>query len=212
MSKERELVMVVKTEDLLYPFYLQQGFNQDPEALLKLEDRIRRVKIFHLMRKLVEPNATYQQPIPYIVIRRKGSKEIFLYRRTNPGDKRLANMMSIGVGGHMNVDDEGVFGKTIKRELQEELIFHNKRLTNDALEQSISRIGVLKDWGDSVGSVHVGLIYELQWEHSISIREKDKMEGEWVRLDERGARTKLLKSKRLEPWSRMILSSNYLRS
>src|SRR5687767_12552590 len=54
----------------------------------------------------VEEDPTLKQPIPYVVVRRRGEgrvQEVFMYTRlTGGGEARLHGKVSVGVGGHMN--------------------------------------------------------------------------------------------------------------
>ena len=77
---------------------------------------------------LHESDSNYKQVIPYVLFTYK--KSIFSYRRgKHGGEKRLHEKYSIGVGGHIAVEDRTLFsednigyGDAMWREVAEEII------------------------------------------------------------------------------------------
>src|SRR4051794_38952355 len=66
-----------------------------------------------------EQDPSWKQVIPYVVLR--DGERLFLMRRTRAGgDARLHDRYSIGVGGHINPQDEDVAGGLL-REWSEEI-------------------------------------------------------------------------------------------
>ena len=87
-------------------------------------------------RHLLETNNEYRQILPYYVFTKviDGVKCIYTYLRTNKiGEARLANKASIGVGGHIEIDDIkytengldllGIITANAGREIHEEIKF-----------------------------------------------------------------------------------------
>jgi predicted NUDIX family phosphoesterase len=138
----------------------------------------------------VETDPSWKQVIPYLLLR--DSERIFLMRRTRAGgDERLHDRYTIGVGGHVNPDDDDVMGG-LRREWTEEI---DADFTPD-----FEPIGVLNDDSNDVGAVHLGLVYEANvWGRPVEIREKEKLSGSFATLDEVAA-----VADKLETWSALL--------
>ena len=146
-------------------------------------------------REEVEHDPSWKQVIPYLLLR--DGERIFLMRRTKAGgDERLHDRYSIGVGGHVNPQDADVFGG-LAREWAEEL---EADFTPD-----FQPLGVLNDDDNSVGAVHLGLVFAAEaMGRPVDIREKEKLAGSFATLDEVA-----LIADRLESWSALLFE--YLR-
>lgn len=110
-----------------------------------------------------EQDPSLKQIIPYVMLTcdHYGTREIFRYNRAvkGEGEQRLAGKATIGIGGHINDQDhQGDFHETFqaawRREVAEEVKI-------DAQYQVHMR-GFVNDDRDSVGSVHFGVLIELQ--------------------------------------------------
>jgi len=141
-------------------------------------------------RNEVEDDPSWKQAIPYLLLR--DGKCIFLMRRTRAGgDERLHDRYTIGVGGHVNPEDEDVIGG-LRREWAEEI---EADFTPD-----FEPLGVLNDDGNDVGAVHLGLVYTADaMGRPVAIRERDKLSGEFATLAEVAAI-----SDKLETWSALL--------
>jgi predicted NUDIX family phosphoesterase len=133
-----------------------------------------------LRRSELEEDPSFKQIIPYAIISNKES--FYLFRRTSgQTEKRLHNKFSLGVGGHMNPNDameskEQYLIDELKRELYEEV-----RLLNGCLIEDIEFIGFINDDTIPVGSVHIGLLYNIHVSNKeVYINETDKMTADWI--------------------------------
>ena len=137
-----------------------------------------------------EDDPTWKQVIPYLVLRDKES--IFLMRRTRAGgDVRLHDRYSIGIGGHVNPEDADVHGGLV-REWHEEI--------EADFVPSFEPLGVLNDDDNSVGAVHLGLVYAAEADgRPVAIRERDKLEGQFATWAEVAA-----VADKLETWSALL--------
>jgi predicted NUDIX family phosphoesterase len=131
-------------------------------------------------RNELEKDPSFKQIIPYAVISNKES--FYLFKRTaKQTEKRLHNKFSLGVGGHMNPNDsmeskEQYLIDELKRELYEEV-----KLLNGCLIEDIEFIGFINDDTISVGSVHIGLLYNIHVSNKeVYINETDKMTADWI--------------------------------
>jgi predicted NUDIX family phosphoesterase len=137
-----------------------------------------------------ERDASWKQVIPYVVLR--DGESIFLMRRTRAGaDERLHNRYSIGIGGHVNPQDGDVAGG-LRREWTEEI-------EADFIPDFVP-LGVLNDDDNSVGAVHLGLVYAAQADgRPVAIRETEKLEGRFASVSEVEA-----VADKLETWSALL--------
>jgi len=131
-------------------------------------------------RSRAETDPAFKQLIPYVIITHDGS--VFSYRRGKlMGEKRLHGNRSIGFGGHISVDDPGLFGTTydegMKRELHEEVALSG--------EYTERRVALINDDSNEVGSVHFGVVHVVELsESSIRPREKSINEAHFVTNDD----------------------------
>ena len=138
----------------------------------------------------VEPDRTWKQVIPYLVLRDGG--RYFLMRRTRAGgDARLHDRWSIGVGGHLNPGDGDLAGG-LRREWHEELVAD--------FEPEFELVGLLNDDTTDVGSVHLGAVYVADARgRPVEIRETDKLTGGFAE-----ARAVAAVVDRMESWSALV--------
>lgn len=131
-------------------------------------------------RNLLEDDPMHKQIIPYAVI--CCGDEVYLFHRTKKQtEKRLHNLFSLGVGGHMNPwgdkIDVAYVRHELERELNEEVLVHS-----DCKIESVVPVGFINDDTNEVGKVHLGVLYHINLcNKSIEINEKDKMTGKWIK-------------------------------
>jgi predicted NUDIX family phosphoesterase len=145
-----------------------------------------------LPRADVEPDRTWKQVIPYLVLR--DGERYFLMRRTQAGgDARLHDRWSIGVGGHLNPGD-GALAGGLRREWREEV--------RADFEPAFRLIGLLNDDTTEVGSVHVGAVYVADAAgRPVEIRETDKLSGAFANPADVAAVVD-----RMESWSALVFA------
>ena len=99
-----ELVFAISTKVIwnLLP-YKEQGLIYGKSDSLKM---IVQKGLFRKRNEL-EDDPSFKQIIPYAVISNKGSFYLFR-RRFGQAEKRLRNLFSLGVGGHMNPGNQMV--------------------------------------------------------------------------------------------------------
>jgi predicted NUDIX family phosphoesterase len=146
-------------------------------------------------RPLAEEDPAFKQLIPYVVVR--DGDLVYLMERTDAGgDARLHGKASIGVGGHLNPVDEGEDPLTdgLRREWSEELLAD--------WEPEFRLMGLLNDDSNPVGSVHLGVVFEVEAAgRPVEVRERDKLTGRFATEDEVRAAWE-----RMETWSRLVAS------
>jgi len=114
--------------------------------------------VAYLNRSEAEQDKRYKQLIPYALIICNG--KILRYRRgKGGGETRLHGLYSVGVGGHISEEDNGLFsnalgyGEAMRRELIEEVNI-------DATKEVA--VGVINDDSTDVGCVHLGIVHIVQ--------------------------------------------------
>ncbi len=144
-------------------------------------------------RPIAEEDPALKQLIPYVVVR--DGELVYLMERTAAGgDPRLHGKASIGVGGHLNPVDEGKdpLADGLRREWSEELVAD--------WEPEFRLVGLLNDDSNLVGSVHLGVVFEVQADgRAVAVRERDKLTGRFATVAEVRAT-----SERMETWSRLV--------
>jgi predicted NUDIX family phosphoesterase len=106
----------------------------------------------------------------------------------------LHDLWSIGVGGHLNPGDDGLFGG-LRREWQEELVA--------AFEPDFEPFALLNDDTTDVGSVHLGVVFLADaGGRPVAVRETDKLTGAFASPDEVAA-----VAADLESWSRIVFEA-----
>ena len=177
MNNIEELVFAFPADELWKLLtYKEQGLILGNSAVLE----ILAGKGLFRKRKELEEDLLFKQLIPYGVISCKES--FYLFKRSSgQTEKRLQNLFSLGVGGHMNPGKstepkEQFFIDELKRELFEEL-----RLLNGCRIEDIEFIGFINDDTIPVGRFHAGLLYNIRVSNKeVFINETDKMTGAWI--------------------------------
>jgi len=114
-----------------------------------------------ITRRAAEKDPSLKQIIPYIVLQTRDLKKTALYSR-NGSEKRLHDLHSIGIGGHINPEDrrtplsdfKQILTCGMNRELDEELI---SRPAHDTPEFA----GLISEDITDVGTVHLGAVFRI---------------------------------------------------
>lgn len=163
-SKHRDEYVLVFPASLLRDIGPFQGLNFDLDRYI---EAIEKDHIF-LRRADVEEDTNYKQLIPYVILHHK--KKILSYRRgTLLSEKRLLHDYSIGIGGHISVNDPNLFTTSyeegMRREVQEEIYIDSEYESN--------AVALLNDDSNDVGKVHFGIIHVFDLERP-KIRKREK--------------------------------------
>lgn len=145
-------------------------------------------------RPSAETDPNHKQLIPYVVVR-DGPQAFLMERTAAGGDARLHHRATIGVGGHVNpVDDsQDPIATGLRREWDEEIAAD--------WDPEFRLIGLLNDDRNPVGSVHLGLVYEVDAAgRPFSVREHDKLSGRLASAAEIRAAWD-----RMESWSQLVV-------
>ena len=189
-----EMILVVRRPlfDQLGAF---QGLNfQISHYLPALLDRANN---FFTARPAAENDPSMKQIIPYVLLVHE-ERVLHYVRGKKAGEQRLVAKGSIGIGGHMNDHDEGLFAldraaydAAVQREVSEELRL-GARYTNHVA-------ALLNDDSNEVGRVHLGVV------HVFRLESDDVQKGEAMITDLQFLDREQLHARRdaMETWSQI---------
>ena len=113
--------------------------------------------ILYINRSEAELDRNHKQLIPYVLV--ICGNKILRYRRgKGGGEKRLHGLFSVGVGGHISEEDNGLFtnavgyNESMRRELMEEVAIEGAKE---------AAVAVINDDSTDVGYVHFGVVHVL---------------------------------------------------
>ena len=152
MPEENVLVIPRALFDKLGAFH---GLNFDADRYLP--SMLARENNSFMPRSRAESDPSFKQLIPYVLLVH-GGRVLSYVRGKKAGEQRLASKTSIGIGGHINDGDEGLFtldeeayNEAVRREVCEELNvqtgFRNRI------------VALLNDDTTEVGRVHLGVVH-----------------------------------------------------
>jgi predicted NUDIX family phosphoesterase len=156
---------------------------------------------FFTARAAAETNESLKQLIPYVLLVHEG-RVLHYVRGKKAGEQRLVSKGSIGIGGHMNDQDEGLFAldadaynAAVEREIHEELRIRCP-YTNRV-------VALLNDDSNEVGRVHLGVV------HVFDLETEDVEKGEAMITELQFLPPEKLvhRRDRLENWSQICLDS-----
>jgi predicted NUDIX family phosphoesterase len=151
----------------------------------------------------MEQDPSFKQLIPYVLLRWHdvdGAPHLFQYTRGGgQGERRLHAKRSVGVGGHISLEDaaagscHAVYREGMLRELAEEI-----DLSADYREQCV---GLINDDETPVGQVHLGVVHLFDVaEPQVAAREADILDAGF-----RPVAQLLEELDQFETWSQIVL-------
>jgi len=193
---KEEMILVIR-RPLLDQLGSFQGLNFEVDRYLPAF--LARENNFFMPRSSAETDPTHKQIIPYAVLVH-GDKVLHYVRGKKAGEQRLAAKGSVGIGGHMNDGDEGLFALDrdaylagVDREINEELQL------NTPYTQHI--VALLNDDSNEVGKVHLGVVHVFRLETD-AVEKREQM------ITQLGFLTReelLTRRENLETWSQFIV-------
>lgn len=150
-SQTVEQILVVPTL-LFHEVGYFQGFTTNVEPYLRI--LLDSAHISYRPRPEMEQDPSFKQLIPYCIFRH--GNQLFHYTRGKlQGEGRLHSKRSIGIGGHISLDDqhptESPYLQAMHREIEEEVF-----LETTYRERCV---GLLNDDQTEVGRVHLGIVH-----------------------------------------------------
>ncbi len=200
MKEALENILVIKRSlfDELGSFH---GLNFEPRKYL--DAILSRGNNFFLPRAQAEKDPTHKQIIPYALLG-FGNKVLYYVRGKKAGEQRLVAKGSIGIGGHMNQEDESLFNYAldeaayragVEREVNEEVKIDTK------FEDRI--VALLNDDTTEVGQVHLGVVHVFK----LAAPKVEKREAMITNLAFLDKDELVARRDSLETWSQLCLDS-----
>lgn len=194
MAEERVLCFERNLFEKLGVF---QGMSLEVEKYLPVVTATANVR--YLNRSEAEQDKRYKQLIPYALI--ICGDKILRYRRgKGGGETRLHGLYSVGVGGHISEEDNGLFSSGIgyyeamRRELMEEV---------DIQVDEATAVAVINDDSTEVGFVHLGIVHIVQVaDESLANRRSGIVGPEFISMSEA-----VKNPEAYESWSRFCLEN-----
>ncbi|HEX4084378.1 MAG TPA: hypothetical protein VHY22_05685 [Chthoniobacteraceae bacterium] len=156
---KEEMILVVRRETL-EKLGMWHGLNFEVRRYLPV--LLARENNHFMPRSAAETDPSFKQIIPYVLITH-GGKVLHYVRGKKSGEQRLVSKGSIGIGGHMNDQDEGLFAmdeaaylEGVRREVCEEVNIGSP-FTNRV-------VALLNDDTNEVGQVHMGVVHIFELE------------------------------------------------
>lgn len=194
-----EHVLVVPTE-VFHKLGHFQGFCGDTERYLK--GLLDPAHTSYRPRAEMEQDPSFKQLIPYVIFRYRdaaGQTLLFQYTRgKGQGEARLHAKRSVGVGGHISVDDAAqpsAYEEGMRRELEEEVVISTPYRGR--------MVGLINDDETEVGKVHLGVVHLLDVDRpAIEPRESAIIDAGF-----RSANDLLFDLSHFETWSQICLKA-----
>jgi predicted NUDIX family phosphoesterase len=195
---KEEMVLVVR-RSLLESLGIFQGLQFDVDRYL--EPMLSRQNNFFAPRSSAETDPNLKQIIPYAILVSRG--KVLRYKRgKKSGEQRLVAKGSIGIGGHMNDRDEGLFALDkdaylagVQREIDEELVVEPP-LANRV-------VAMINDDSNEVGEVHLGVVHVLE----LASPSAEKRESMILGIDFLTAEQLRAERETLETWSQICVDN-----
>src|SRR6266446_4599153 len=198
MNPAEENVLVIR-RSLLDQLGSFQGLNFEPKKYL--DAILSRGNNFFLRRDQAEKDPAHKQIIPYVLLAFE-DKVLSYVRGKEAGEQRLIAKGSIGVGGHLNDADAGLFtldeehyNRVVEREVHEEI---------HLLAEFQNRIAAfLNDDSTEVGRVHLGIVHVFK----LTEPKVEKREAMITGLTFLPKNELLARRETMETWSQICVDS-----
>lgn len=211
MSKDDELIMCFRKDEMIV-----NGEAPTTPYLIKATTA---PGIAEMRRRGdVEKDTSYIQPIPYTVIiapehsaKSEEEAHVLVYCRSKKGgEERLHNQYSVGIGGHINMEDVITYLQTdskspvatcVLRELGEELGLYDEELECDAI--MLNTIPIYKS-DEEVSSVHIGILHFMMLAKKPKLAVEDTLKNvQWIPIGELRPGNEIYEN--MESWSKIVL-------
>nr|WP_321403818.1 phosphoesterase [uncultured Desulfobacter sp.] len=197
MSKKQEQVLCIDRNNLPAAWVTQRAVL--PMDFPTFADTCTNATFSFIPRDLAEEDRQKKQVIPYILLQTADGGLTAAYNRQG-SEKRLHDLWSIGIGGHINPEDSatgtGTFETILKRGMQREL---DEELARRVAGDPIEFIGIISEDITPVGSVHMGAVFLIKTETPKGYMPSEELHSfAWHK-------TSTLSQLNLELWSELAL-------
>lgn len=180
---------------------LVEDITSQSEPFIRIDqDRLTDLETSFQFRKRghIEEDPSYKQLIPYTLIRMGDDHYFSMQRKTAQSESRLHNKKSLGVGGHIpeftwTKPNESIIESGMYRELHEEVYL-------PMYWDIEGPVGLIYDDSNDVGRVHIAVVYIVDVDSAVKVKETDKMDGGFRTIEQ------ILKERHMyENWSQILI-------
>jgi predicted NUDIX family phosphoesterase len=199
-SKDEEQVLVVPAA-LIESIGAFEGFCPDVDRYLP--SILDPTNQSFIARKYCETDPSFKQLIPYVVLISDDASDpkIFRYTRgSGQTEARLHAKQSIGIGGHIAIEDcsgSDLYRTGMQRELYEEMDLgevHSDKI-----------VGLIYDSSNAVGTVHLGIVHKIK----VRVEGTKSREDELIEAGFRSFAEIENEYDRLESWSQLAFHAMF---
>ncbi|WP_020589825.1 phosphoesterase [Desulfobacter curvatus] len=160
MNKKQEQVLCIDRKTLPASWVTQRTVL--PMDFLTFAATCTKAEFSFVRRDIAEEDRQKKQIIPYVLLQTADGGMTAAYSRQG-SEKRLHDLWSIGIGGHINPEDSAMgednFRSILKNGMQREL---DEELTLRVAGDPIEFIGIISEDITPVGSVHMGAVFLIK--------------------------------------------------
>lgn len=191
----KESVLVIRSQSLKAAGYFE-GFTPEPGRYLYL---LQERTSGYMDRAAMERDEEYKQIVIYVLVVQRGRVWCYL-RGPGQGEERLHGHWSLGVGGHVNLEDRRQFNLNMAAHPEQVHTWEDKqnigtlivaatRETAEELDVSgdshFRVIGLINDDSNPVGRVHLGVVFMMDADRcSVKAKENHMLKAGFFNLFE----------------------------
>ncbi len=194
---QKEAVLCIKRSKL--PKTWVQQISIIPMDLTNFINKSTAAGFEFVLRSEAETDDSKKQIIPYIILQTHDLKRTAIYNRQG-SEQRLHDLWSIGIGGHINPEDNhqqtDSFQKILMAGMTREL---NEELAHQPQNDVLDFLGVISEEQTDVGKVHLGAVFRILTDTP------DKYSPGSELFQFKWKNTKDLENLNLELWSKLTL-------
>jgi predicted NUDIX family phosphoesterase len=182
LHKKYGNITVAVVEEIKIQDYLKSPYTAPDVTVGRIFQQKNQIPLYNFIqdnllpipRYVAELTPLYKQVITYAILRNPNNDSIYCTTRLGgSGEARLVGGKSIGIGGHVDGDEE--VRTALYRELYEEVGLADSDI------RSCCFTGYIYDNSTPVNSVHLGFIFLADVNRTdIHCLEENKLSGEWV--------------------------------
>lgn len=177
-------------KELILCFNKEQALALKSECLsdaTELMARLDEIDQYFIPRYIAEDCKDLIHPIPYFAVQNTEGLILLYQRGKGVGESRLSGNHSIGFGGHVELEKDGINNKYIST--SEEIILnamhneHDEELSVTGVTRGFGLLDVIYDDSNEVGKVHLGIASKIVVD-SATINEPELIDCGWFSVKE----------------------------
>jgi predicted NUDIX family phosphoesterase len=173
---------------------MKRQFDMSEQIWKASVDNINSLPYEYINRSVAENDFTHKQLIPYAVLLNQQG-EVFCYQR-HGSEKRLADVFSVGIGGHINDHDGGdTISQRLVNGLRREFM---EEVGVELSENQFELAGMINEEETEVGHCHTGVVFKVLVDNVNFTFDAEIGNPQWKRIED-------LDLAKFELWSALAL-------